>query len=90
MLLIDTEENGLLKAVPAFLQELRDFLGYELGSAIQHQRAVEVLGVVNTVLDLISVSVQLALLRAIPLHVSVNVDLDNLVWGEKTVTDTLS
>ena len=49
VLLIDAEENGLLKAVPAFLQELRDFPGYELGSAIQNQRAVEVLGVIDPV-----------------------------------------
>ena len=89
VLLIDAEEDRLLKAVPAFLQELRDFPGYEPSPVIQDQRAVEVLGVVDTVLDLLSVPVQLALLRTVPLHVAVDMDLDDLVRGEEAVEDAL-
>ena len=54
VLLIDAEDDGLLEAVAALLQELGDLLGDQLGAVVEHQRAVEVLGVVDAVLDLLA------------------------------------
>ena len=51
---------------------------------------VEIPGVADAVLDLVAVAVKLPLLRTISHHVTVNVDLDDLVGGgQETVTDTL-
>ena len=61
----------------------------QLGAIVQHQRAVEVLGVVDAVLDLVAVAVELALLGAIAFHVAVDVDLDDLVGREEAVADAL-
>ncbi len=62
--LIDAEHDGLLEAVAAFLEKLGDLLGDELGAVIEHEGAVEVLGVVDAVLDLVAVAVELAPFRA--------------------------
>ena len=64
MLLIDAEDDGLLEAVAALLEELGDLLGDQLGAVVDDQRAVEVLLVVDAVLDLVAVAVELALARA--------------------------
>ena len=53
VLLIDAEDDGLLEAVAAFLQELGDLLRDELGAVVEHERAVEILRVVDAVLDLV-------------------------------------
>ena len=60
MFLIDAEDDGLLEAVAAFLQELGDLLRDQLGAVVEHQGAVEILGVVDAVLDLVAVAVELA------------------------------
>ena len=57
--LIDAEHDGLLEAVAAFLEELGDLLRDQLGAVIEHQRAVEILGVVDAVLDLLAFAVEL-------------------------------
>ena len=62
--LIDAEHDGLLEAVAAFLQELGDLFRREHCAVVEHERAVEILGVVDAVLDLIAVAVELAELRA--------------------------
>ncbi len=62
---------------------------HQLGAIVKDQRAVEVLGVVDAVLDLVAVAVELALLRAIAFHVAVDVDLDDLVGREEAVADAL-
>ena len=56
---IDAEHDGLLEAVAALLEELGDLFRDQLRAVIQHQRAVEILGVVDAVLDLIAVAVEL-------------------------------
>ena len=61
---IDAEDDGLLEAVAAFLEELGDLLGDQLGALVDDQRAVEVLLVVDAVLDLVAVAVELAPSRA--------------------------
>jgi hypothetical protein len=58
VLLIDAEDDGLLEAVAAFLQEVGDLLCDELGAVVDDQRAVEILGVVDAVLDLLAVAVE--------------------------------
>ena len=40
---IHTEDDGLLEAVAAFLQELGHFLRHQLRPVVNHQRAVEIL-----------------------------------------------
>ena len=87
--LIDAEDDGLLEAVAALLEELGDLLGDQLGAVVEHQRAVEVLGVVDAVLDLLALAVELALLGPVALHVAVDVDLDHLVGREEAVADAL-
>jgi len=62
MLLIDAEDDGLLETVAALLQEFRDFFCDQLCSVVQHQRAVEILNIVNAVLDVFTLAVELALL----------------------------
>ena len=89
MLLIDAEHDGLLEAVAAFLQELGDLFGDELGAVVQHQRAVEILGVVDAVLDLLAFAVELALSGPVAFHVAVDMDLDHLVGREEAVADAL-
>ena len=89
VLLIDAEHDGLLEAVAALLQELGDLLRDQLGAVVQHQRAVEILGVVDAVLDLLAFAVELALLGPVALHVAVDMDLDHLVGREEAVADAL-
>jgi hypothetical protein len=54
MFLVHAEYDGLLEAVAAFLQKLRDLLRDNLGAVVEHERVVKVLGVVDAVLDLLS------------------------------------
>ena len=60
---VHAEDDGLLEAVAAFLQELGDLLGDALGALVDDQVAVEVLLVVDAVLDLVAVRSSLALSR---------------------------
>ena len=89
MLLIDAEDDGLLEAVAAFLEELGDLLRDQLGAVVEHEGAVEILRVVDAVLDLVAVAVELALLGPVALHVAVDMDLDDLVGREEAVADAL-
>ena len=66
---VDAEDDGLLEAVAALLEELGDPLGDELGAVVDDQRAVEVLLVVDPVLDLVAVAVRLARLGPVALDV---------------------
>ena len=79
MLLVDAEDDGLLETAATLLEELGDLLCHHLRAVVNHQRAVEVLGVVGAVLDLEAVAVKLPALGAEALHVAVDVDLDHLV-----------
>ena len=87
--LVHAENNRFLETVSAFLQERRDLSGHELGPLIQDQSAVEVLDVVDVVLNLLAIAVKLPLLGTIALHVAINMNLDDLVGCQKTVSDTL-
>ena len=64
-------------------------LGDQLGAVVDHQRAVEVLLVVDAVLDLVALAVELALLGPVAFHVHVDMDLDDLVGREEAVADAL-
>ena len=90
MFLIHAEDDGLLETVAAFLQELGDLLRDELGAVVEHQRSVEILGVVDAVLDLLALAIELALLRPVAFHVAVDMDLDDLVGREEAVADALA
>jgi hypothetical protein len=60
MFLIYAEDDCLLHAVATFLEELCDALGNQFGAIVDHQSAVEILGVVDAVFDLVPVPVKLA------------------------------
>ena len=55
---IHAEDDGLLEAVAAFLEELGDPLGDELGALVDDEDSVEILLVVDAVLDLVAVTVE--------------------------------
>ena len=87
--LIDAEDDGLLEAVSAFLEELRDLPRHNFRSAVDDECAVEVLDVVDAVLDFLALAVELTSFWPVALHVAVDVDLDHLVGCEETVADAL-
>ena len=89
MLLVDAEDDGLLKPVAALPQKGRDLLRHQLRAPVDDQRAVEVLDVVDAVLHLLAVAVELALLGAVALHVAVDMNLDHLVGSQEAVADAL-
>ena len=72
VLVVDAEDDGLLEAVAALLEELGDLAGDQLGALVDDERAVEVLLVVDAVFDLLAVSVESALLGPVALHVHVD------------------
>ena len=76
-------------SVAAFYEELRDFPGDEFGTFVDHERAVEILLVVDAVLDLHTVAVEFARLGPVALHVDVDMDLDDLVGREESFLDAL-
>ena len=86
---VHAEDDGLLEAVAALLEELGDLLGDELGAVVDDEGAVEILLVVDAVLDLVAVAVELAFFGTVALDIQVDVDLDDLVGGEEAVLDAL-
>ena len=87
--LVDAEHDRFLEAVPAVLQILRDLPGDERRAVIQDQRAVEVPGVVDAIVNFDAVSIALPLLGTVAFHIAIDMDLDDLVGGEKAVGDAL-
>ena len=55
---IHTKHDGLLETVAALLEELGNLLRDQLGAVIDDEGAVEVLGVVDPILDLVAVAVR--------------------------------
>ena len=86
---IDAKHDGFLEPVAAFLQEGRDLLRHQLGPVVNHQRAVEILDIVNAVLDKRALPVELAFLRAVAFDVAVDMDPDHLVGRQEAVADAL-
>ena len=86
---VDAEDDRFLEAVAAFFQEFRDLPGHQLGAFVKNQRAVEVAGVVDAVLDLVAVAVELPLLGTVALHVAIDMDSDDLVGGQEAILDAL-
>jgi hypothetical protein len=86
---VDTEHDRLLHPVAGGLQKLRHLAGHELRAVVEHERAVEILLVVDPVFDLVAVAVGLSLLGPVALDVHVHVDLHDLVGGEEAVVDAL-
>ena len=89
MFLIHTKHDGFLETVVAFLQEIGNLLGNELGAVVNNERAVKILGVVKAVLDLIAVAVYVAPLRPVALDIHIDMDLDHFVRSQEAVLDTL-
>lgn len=89
MFLVHAEHDRLLEAVAARLQELRDPGRDQLGALIQHQGAIEVLGVIDPVLDLLAVAIDGSLLWPVALDVEIDVALDDLVGGQEAIADAL-
>ena len=78
-----------VRVTEAEAEELRDFPGDELGSVIQNQRPVEIPGVIDAILDFDAVSIELSMLGTVAFHVTIDMDLDDLVGGKKAVADAL-
>ena len=89
MLLIDAEDDCLLEAVAALLQELGHLGHHQLGPVVDDECAIEILGVVEAVFHLLAVAVGLARLRTVSFYVDVNVDLDHFIRCEEAVLNTL-
>ena len=83
--LIHAKDDGFLETVAAFLQEVGDFLGDELGAVVDDEGAVEILRVVDPVFDFVALAVGVSPLRPVALHVQIDMDLDDLVRGEEAV-----
>jgi hypothetical protein len=65
MFLVDAKENGFLETVVALLEKIRNFLRNELGAVINDEGPVKILGVVDSVLDLIALAVGVTPLRPV-------------------------
>ena len=63
MFFIHAKDDGFLETVATLFEEIRNFLCDQLCAVIDNERAIEVSGVINAVLDLIAVTVGLAPLR---------------------------
>ena len=86
---IDAEDDGLLESVAAFLEELGDFSRGQLGAVVEHQCAVEILGVVDPILDLLAFSVDRAFFGAVAFDILVDMNLDHLVGRQEAVAYAL-
>ena len=73
----------------ALLEKVRDFPGNELGAVVNNEGAVKILGVIDTVLDLIAVPVGVAPLRPVALDIEINVHLDHLVGSQEPILNAL-
>jgi len=89
MLLVDAEDDGFLEAVAAVAQELRHLGRNQPGAVVNDEGAVEILGVVDAVLDLVAVAVERAGGGPVAADIGVDMDLDDLVGGEEAVADAL-
>ena len=89
MFLVHAENDGLLEAVTAFLQKLRHLTGNELGAVIKDDDAVEILGVVDAVLNLLTIAVERAFFWPVSLNVAVNMDFHHLIGRQEAVADAL-
>ena len=69
---IDAEDDGFLEAVAALLEEFRHFAGDEFGAVVEHQRAVEILVVVDAVFDFLAIAVELALFGTVAGNVAID------------------
>jgi len=58
-------------------------------AVVEHDVAVEILGVVNPVLDHVAFAVELAEFGAIAFHVAVDVNLNDFVGRKKAVANPL-
>jgi hypothetical protein len=61
MFLIHAKHDCFLETIAALFQKVRDFLGDKLGAVVNDERAVEILGVVYAVFNLVPVPVNIAL-----------------------------
>src|SRR5262249_23736219 len=91
MLGIHAEDDGLLPAVTALLEEVRYPPGDAPGALVNDQVTVKIFLVVETVFDLVALLVGFARTGAVALHIHIHIQmhLDDLVWGQETVADAL-
>src|SRR5689334_21285253 len=89
MFLVHAKHDGFLETVVAVFEKIRDFLGNELGTVIDDEGAVKILGVIDTVLDLIALAVGVTPLRPVALDVKIDMDLYHLIGSQETILNAL-
>ena len=88
--LINAEDDRFLEAVAAGFEEIADFGSHQLGAILEHQRAVEILLIVDAVFDRVAVTIEGANFGTIAGDVPVDMDLADLVGGEKAIPDAFA
>ena len=88
MIDVVAEHYGLGHRV-GFLEVVGDGFGHQLGTLVDHQSAVEILLVIDTVFNQVALFVHLPFGRAPPLQINVYIDPHHLVGGKKTIFDPL-
>src|SRR5712692_255778 len=86
---VNTENDGLLPAVAAMLEEVRYQPGDAPGALVNDQVTVKIFLVVETVFDLVALLVGFARPGAVALHIHIQMYLDDLVRSQETVADAL-
>ena len=82
-------ENNRLRIPVRFLKELGYLLGHDLRSLLDNELAVEILFLVNTVANQLSVVIDGSSVRTPTIDVDVRFHANNLVWGKEAVLDSL-
>src|SRR5262245_929229 len=89
MLGIHAEDNGLLPAVTALLDEVRYPPGDATGALVNDQVTVKIFLVIETVFDLVALLVGFARTGAVALHIHIQMYLDDFVRSQETIADAL-
>ena len=89
MLGVHTEHDRFLHPIAASLEIVADPLRHSEGALIDHQVAIEILLVVEAILDLHAAIIQLSSLRAIALHIHIEMHANHLVGRQETIADAL-
>ena len=82
------KNDGFIHRVGTF-QVIGNSLRHQHGALINHQRAVKIFQVVDTVFNLFAVFIELAFDGAPALDIYINVNAHDFVRGEETVFNTL-
>ena len=88
MIDVVAEHDGLGHRV-GFLEVVGDGLGHQLGTLVDHQSAVKILLVIDTVFNQVALFVHLPFGGTPPLQIDIDIDPHHLVGGKKTIFDPL-